>query len=240
MAKRGKRGKARGKTRRRLRSLGMAAAVGAVVVAVVVVIVLANTLGQEDGDEVPSGLADLPPRLASVQGNVLGSPDAPVTIVEYSDFQCPFCARVALGTVRQIEEDYLATGKAKLVFKHFAFEGEESIWAAQAAECAAEQNAFWHYHDMLFLNQRRVAFTTENLKAFARELGLDTASFNVCLDLETHAEKVAADRAEGQRRGVTSTPTFYVGQTQIVGAKPYDTFRSAIEDQLAAAQEGGG
>ena len=239
MAKRGKRGKARGKGRRRLGSLGMAAGIGAVVVAVVVLIVLANTLGQGE-DEVPSGSADLPARLAPVQGNVLGSPDAPVTIVAYSDFQCPYCAQAALGPMRQIEEDYLATGKAKLVFKHFAFEGEESVWAAQAAECAAEQNRFWDYHDMLFLNQRRVAFTTENLKGFARELGLDTASFNVCLDLEKHAEKVAADRAEGQRRGVTGTPTFYVGQTQIVGAKPYDTFRAAIEDQLAAAQEGGG
>lgn len=239
MAKRGKRGKVRGKTRRRLPSLGMAAGIGAVVVAVVVVIVLANTVGQ-DGDNVPSGLADIPPRLAPVQGNVLGSPDAPVTIVEYSDFQCPFCAQAALGTMRQIEEDYLATGKAKLVFKYFAFEGQESIGAAEAAECAAEQNGFWDYHDMLFLNQGRVAFTTKNLKAFARELGLDTVSFNVCLDLERYAEKVAADRAEGERRGVTGTPTFYVGQTQIVGAKPYDTFRAAIEDQLAAQQEGGG
>jgi len=239
MANRGKGGKARGKRQRRLRSLGMAAAIGAAAVAVVVLIILASTLGRGE-DEVPSGLADLPPRLAPVQGNVLGSTDAPVTIVEYSDFQCPFCARAALDTVRQIEEDYLTTRKAKLVFKHFAFEGEESIRAAQAAECAAEQNAFWHYHDVLFLNQRRIAFTTENLKAFAQELGLDTASFNVCLDLEKHAEKVAADRAEGQRRGVASTPTFYVGQTQIVGAQPYDTFRAAIEDQLAAAEEGGG
>jgi protein-disulfide isomerase len=238
MAKRGKRGKTRGKTRRRLRSLGWAAGIGAVVVAVVVLIVLASTLGQGD-EEAPSGLADIPPRLAPVQGNVLGSPDAPVTIVAYSDFQCPYCAQAALGPMRQIEEDYLATGKAKLVFKYFAFEGEESILSAQAAECAAEQNRFWDYHDMLFLNQR-VPFTSENLKAFARELGLDTASFNGCLDLETHAEKVAADRAEGQRRGVTGTPTFYVGQTQIVGAKPYDTFRAAIEDELAAAQEGGG
>jgi protein-disulfide isomerase len=237
MAKRGKRGKARGKTRRRLGSLGWAAGIGAVVVAVVVLIVLASTLGQ-DGEDVPSGLADIPPRLAPVQGNVLGSPDAPVTIVAYSDFQCPYCAQAALGPMRQIEEEYLATGKAKLVFKHFAFEGEESILAAQAAECASEQNRFWDYHDMLFLNQH-VAFTSENLKAFARELGLDMASFNLCLDLEKHAEKVAGDRAEGQRRGVTSTPTFYVGQTQIVGAKPYDTFRAAIEDQLAAQQEGG-
>ena len=239
MAKGGKRGKPRGKGRRRLRSLGMAAAIGAAAVGVVVLIVLASTLGQGE-DEVPSGLADLPPRLAPVEGNVLGSPDAPVTIVAYSDFQCPFCARAALDIVPQIEEDYLATGKAKLVFKHFAFEGEESIRAAQAAECAAEQNAFWHYHDMLFLNQSRVAFTAENLKAFARELSLDTASFNVCLDSEKHAEKVAADKTEGQRRGVSGTPTFYVGQTQIVGAKPYDTFRVAIEEQLAAAEQGGG
>jgi len=237
MANRGKRGKPRGKGRRRLRSLAMVAAMGAAAVAVVVLIVLGGTLGRGE-DEVASGLADLPSRLAPVQGNVLGSADAPVTIVEYSDFQCPFCARAALDTVRQIEEEYLATGKAKLVFKHFAFEGEESIQAAQAAECAAEQNAFWHYHDMLFLNQSRVAFTTENLKAFAQELGLDTASFNVCLDQQKQAEKVAADRAEGQRRGVNSTPTFYVGQTQIVGAKPYDTFRAAIEEQLPTQQEG--
>jgi len=210
MTKRGKRGKARGKRQRRLRPLGMAAAIGAAAIAVVALIVLASTLGQ-DGGEAPSGSADIQPRLAPVQGNVLGSPDAPVTIVGYSDFQCPFCARFALTTMRQIEEEYVASGKAHFVFRHFAFEGQESIWAAEAAECAAEQDAFWDYHDLLFLNQGRVAFTTENLKGFARELGLNTASFNSSLDSGKHAEKVAADKAEGQRIGVTSTPTFFVG-----------------------------
>jgi len=171
------------------------------------------------------------------QGTTLGSPDAPLTIVEYSEFLCPFCARAALNTLPQIEEEYIAAGKVKLVFKHFIVHGQEAVLAAGAAECAGEQNAFWEYHDILFFNAGSVDFSVENLEQFAEELELDSDSFNTCLDSERYMDKLAADVDEARRRGVSGTPTFFVGQTQVVGAKPYSEFKTAIEDELARLGE---
>jgi len=171
------------------------------------------------------------------QGTTLGSPDAPLTIVEYSEFLCPFCARAALNTLPQIKEEYIAAGKVKLVFKHFIVHGQEAVLAAGAAECAGEQNAFWEYHDILFLNTGSVDFSVENLEQFAEELELDSDSFNTCLDSERYMDKLAADVDEARRRGVSGTPTFFVGQTQVVGAKPYSEFKTAIEDELARLGE---
>jgi protein-disulfide isomerase len=160
-----------------------------------------------------------------------------LTIVEYSEFLCPFCARAALDTLPQIKEEYIAAGKVKLVFKHFIVHGQEAVLAAGAAECAGEQNAFWEYHDILFLNTGSVDFSVENLEQFAEELELDSDSFNTCLDSERYMDKLAADVDEARRRGVSGTPTFFVGQTQVVGAKPYSEFKTAIEDELARLGE---
>jgi protein-disulfide isomerase len=171
------------------------------------------------------------------QGTTLGSEDAPLTIVEYSEFLCPFCARAALETIPQLEEKYIATGKVKLVFKHYVVHGEQAVLAAGASECASDQNAFWEYHDILFSRQGSVEFSIENLKQFAVELGLDTDSFDTCMDTEAYLDNVAANVQEANRRGVNATPTFYVGQIQIVGAKSVGEFEAAIEDELARLGE---
>ena len=171
------------------------------------------------------------------QGSTLGYSDAPLTIVEYSDFLCSYCARAALNTVPQIEEEYIASGKVKLVFKHYIVHGQKAVLAAGAAECASEQNAFWGYHDLLFLKAGGVDFSIENLKQFAEDLELDKDSFNTCLDSERYVDKLAADVDEAGRRGVSATPTFFVGQTQVVGAKPYSEFKTVIEDELARLGE---
>ncbi|GAG15888.1 unnamed protein product, partial [marine sediment metagenome] len=165
-----------------------------------------------------------------VDGATCGHDSAPVTIVEYSEFLCPFCARAALNTVPEIEEEYVAAGKVRLEFKHFTVHGEKAELAAGAAECASQQDAFWKYHDMLFLKAGSVDFSVENLKQFAEELELDSDSFNTCLDSGRYMDKLAADLEEGRRRGVSGTPTFFVGQTQVVGAQPYSEFKRAIED----------
>jgi protein-disulfide isomerase len=210
----------------------------AATVVVVILIVLSQTLWASDGGGTPSEFLIPTPRPADMprEGTTLGSPDAPLTIVEYSDFQCPFCRTAALEIVPQIEAEYIATGKAKLVWKQFPIEGEESVWAAEASECAAEQNAFWEYHDALFLNRQGIdvgTFVISNLKVIARELGLDAEAFNACLDEDRYSDKVADDYSEGRRRQITGTPTFFVGQTQVVGAKPYSDFKTAIDDELA-------
>lgn len=227
---------------RRLRYLGILTGMTAAAAVVVILIVLSQTLWESDGDSTPSEFIIPTPRPADMprQGTTLGNPDAPLTIVEYSDFQCPYCRKAGLEIAPQIEAEYVATGKAKLVWKHFPIEGEESVWAAEASECAAEQNAFWEYHDTLFLNRQGInvgTFVISNLKLLAKELDLDTEAFNACLDEGRYRDKVAEDYAEGRRREVSGTPTFFVGQSEVVGAKPYSDFKTAIEDELAKLGE---
>jgi protein-disulfide isomerase len=211
------------------------AGTAAAAVVVIILIVLNLKPWESDGDVSVTEFVTPTPRSADIprQGTTLGNPDAPLTIVEYSDFLCPYCKQAALETVSQIEEEYIATGKVRLVFKHVIVHGEEAELAAGAAECASAQNAFWQYHDTLFLNNESVTFNSENLKRFAQGLGLDTESFGTCLDSKRYLSKLEADADEARRRGVSSTPTFFVGQTEIEGAKSYADFKKAIDDELA-------
>jgi protein-disulfide isomerase len=227
---------------KRLRYLGILAGMAAAAAVVVILIVLSQTVWESGGDGTLSEILLPTPRPADIpqEGTTLGSADAPLTIFEYSDFQCPYCRKAALEIMSEIEAEYVATGKAKLVWKQFPIEGDESVWAAEASECAAEQNAFWEYHDTLFLNRKGInvgTFVINNLKLFAKELDLDTEAFNACLDEGRYRDKIAADYADGRRREITGTPTFFVGQTNVVGAKPYSDFEKAIEDELAKLGE---
>jgi protein-disulfide isomerase len=227
---------------RHLRLVGILTGMAAAAVVAAILIVVSLAPWESDGEATPSEILVPTPRPADIprQGTTFGSPDAPLTIFEYSDFLCPYCTIVAQDTVPQIEEEYVATGKVKLVWKQFPLpqlHGEACIVAAVASECAAEQNAFWDYHDMLFLNNKNITFNTENLKRFAQELGLDTEAFDACLDSEKYINKVAADYDEADRRGATGTPTFFVGQTMVEGAKPYSAFKTAIEDELGETSE---
>jgi protein-disulfide isomerase len=212
---------------------------GTAAAAVVVIILIVLNLKPWESDGSVTEFVTPTPRPADIprQGTTLGNPDAPVTIVEYTDFQCTFCASVARESLPQIEEEYVATGKAKLVCKHVAFLGEESQWAAEAADCADDQGKFWEYYDILFANQAERhnagAFSKVRLKAFAEALGLDTSSFNSCLDEGKHINDVAATNLEAKRREINSTPTFFVGQTKLEGAKSYAEFKKAIDDELA-------
>jgi protein-disulfide isomerase len=171
-------------------------------------------------------------------GFVLGDSNAPVTIYEYADFQCPYCARAAAEIVPRLNTDYLATGKAKLIFKIMTFIGEESKWAAEAAACAADQGKFWEYHNKLFEEQNgknKGTFKVENLKRFARDIGLNQGEFNTCFDSGKYTSEIADQMDEAGNRGVFSTPTFFVGQTAV--DNNYDTISKAIDAALAG---GGG
>ena len=124
----------------------------------------------------------------------------------------------------------------RIGYWHFAFLGQESQWAAEASECAADQDAFWEYHDYLFENhggENRGAFNQENLKQFAVDLGLDPDTFNACLDSGKYTQIVQSETSAGQQIGIQSTPTFLLNGQPIVGAQPYDIFEQVIEAQLA-------
>lgn len=166
----------------------------------------------------------------------LGSADAKVTIVEFADFQCPYCGKFQQDVYPQIKKEYIDTGKASFVYQDFSFLGEESNLAAEAAKCAADQGKFWEYHDYLFSHQKgenKGAFAAKNLKAFAKTVQLNTSLFNKCLDSGSYAKEVEAETASGRAIGVSGTPTVLVNGKVFVGALPFESFKQAIDEALA-------
>jgi protein-disulfide isomerase len=160
---------------------------------------------------------------------VRGAASAPVTIIEFSDYQCPFCARVN-PTLEQVRKTY--GDKVKIVFKDFPLPNHaQAPKAAEAAHCAGEQGKYWEMHDQLFANQR--ALNVPDLKQYAAGLGLDAAKFNQCLDSGKHAGLVAAGTAQGEKMGVNSTPTLYINGRPLIGAQPFDAFKAVIDEELA-------
>jgi protein-disulfide isomerase len=167
----------------------------------------------------------------------LGAASAPVTIVEYADYQCPFCATWARTIEPQIKQTYIDTGKVRLEWHDMAWMGDESRDAANAARCAGDQGQFWAYHDLLFASQagqNTGAFSKTRLEAFARQLGLNTAAFDACVDADKYGDAVQADFAEATRLGISGTPAFFINGQRIDGAQPYATFQAAIQAALAA------
>lgn len=180
-----------------------------------------------------------PPPATSGASFIKGSPDAKVTVEEFSDFQCSYCADFALRTLPSIDKNYIETGKVRWVFRNMALIGEESKQAAQAAQCAGEQGQFWPYHDKVFASQQgknRGAFSSDKLKSFARGLGLDVEAFSSCLDSGRYSDLVDRDLAEGEQRGVRGTPTFFIDGQALVGALPYSNFQQALDKALSAKQ----
>lgn len=136
----------------------------------------------------------------------------------------------------ELQTRYIDAGKVRLVWKDFAWIGEESRLSAQGARCAAQQGKFWEYHDHLYGNQRgenRGQFAAANLKQFAAALGLNAAAFNSCLDKAEDIPTIQRELTEARQRGVTATPTFYVNGQRLVGARSIEAFVAAIEDALS-------
>ncbi len=198
-------------------------------------------------DAALSGEAALPPTPAAPaaaptpatiaptdDARVLGDLDAPVTIVEFSDYQCPFCARHFQQTWPQLKTDYIDTGRIKYVFKDFPITSihPEAPKAHEAARCAGDQDAYWALHDRLFLGQEEWAGNQDHVtvfKGYAAELGLDQGAFDACLDGGRNAANVSADVREGRSLGVTGTPTFFVDGYPLVGAQSIEVFQQAID-----------
>lgn len=167
--------------------------------------------------------------------NMLGDQNAKISIVEYSDFQCPFCGRFQKTVSAPLIEAYVKTGKANFVYKHMAFLGPESAWSAVASECAADQGKFWEYHDLLFARQNgenQGAFNKDKLIGFGKELGLDPARFDKCVQNDETLDRVRADTQEGQAYGVNSTPTFFINGQPIVGLASFDSLKAILDREL--------
>lgn len=183
--------------------------------------------------------------VVSVEGEPFrGDKNAKLTLVEFSDYQCPFCARHLSQTLPEIERDYIATGKVRYVFRDFPITSlhPQAFKAHEAARCAGEQGKYWEMHDRLFANQK--ALGPKQLSDHARSLGLDLPSFQQCLDGGKYAAKVRKGMSDGRTATVKGTPTFFLGFTEaddlkvkavrvIRGAQPYAAFKEAIESLLS-------
>ena len=171
---------------------------------------------------------------------ILGDPNAPVTIVEFGDYQCHQCYNWFHNTKPAITRDYIDTGKANLVFVDMAFLGRDSSPAAQATYCAEDQGKYWEYHDMLYNAQEDKIdggwANTERLKAFAFSMGLDMELFESCLDSGKYSKRVQYNTQQARDHGVRGTPGFFIvgpdGQQQIGGAQPFSVFKQVLDPMV--------
>jgi protein-disulfide isomerase len=174
----------------------------------------------------------LPQRIDVSDGGdpAIGPADAPVTIVEFSDFQCPYCKTFRDQTLNALLEEY--GDQVRFVFRDFPLNQIHPYAqkAAEAAECANEQGKYWEMHDLLFANSPNLG--VDALKGFAEQLGLDTEQFNECLDSGRYADEVTADLQEGMSYGVSGTPTFFINGVRLVGAQPLANFQAIIDQEL--------
>lgn len=177
-------------------------------------------------------------------GITLGDPNAPVLMVEYADFQCPFCGKFFKETYQKIVDNYIKTGRVLFVNQDFAFLGPESQDAAEAARCASDQGKYAEYHEYLYNyiwnnyyakgeNGENVgAFSKNNLKKFAADLKLNTEAFNACLENGVHTATVQESTSVGRALGVSGTPAFFINGELVTGALPFVEFQRVIESKL--------
>lgn len=171
---------------------------------------------------------------------IMGSSNAPITIIEFGDYQCPNCKKWFLNTKPDIVTNYIDTGKANLVFIDIAFLGKDSVPASIASYCAEEQGKYWDYHSFLYSNQMSIDngwANSDSLKGYAYNLGLNMDMFVSCLDSEKYLKRVQFNTEEAQNNGVTGTPTFFIvgpdgTQEKIVGPQPFSVFEKVIESML--------
>jgi protein-disulfide isomerase len=174
--------------------------------------------------------------------HVKGDVDAPVTLIEFADFQCPFCGRFARQTAPIIDSEYIDTGKVNMVFKHLALRGSDSISASMGLQCAGEQGKFWEYHDVLFQNQGAENSgwaSREKLKEFASDIGLDRQQFDSCLDEEKYKPTVERDLAMVKELDFHTTPSFLIIKSDgtemevLTGAHPFPSFKALIDKKIS-------
>ncbi|GAB4411011.1 MAG: thioredoxin domain-containing protein [Anaerolineae bacterium] len=161
-----------------------------------------------------------------------GDENAPVTLIEFGDFNCGYCAKWAHETLPLINEKYIKTGKVRMAYVHYPILGDDSMTAAEGAECASQQDKFWDYHNTLYVH-RGIGFTPANLTQLATDLGLDKATFEQCLANFPDRTSLEEDIRLAQVMGVRGTPAFLVNGVPLAGAYPYEDFERVIEGILA-------
>ncbi len=227
-----KRQEMRDKRARSERNQRILVIVGIVIIALAVALFLILPTLQPVGSIAEHPLMNRP----QVNLNGMGDPNAPVKIIEYSDFQCPYCARFTTDTEQQLIDAYVATGKVYFEYHSFGeFIGTESLRSAEAAYCAGDQGKFWEMHDIIFANQTGEnvgAFSDKRLTAFAAKVGLDAGKFSDCFNSSKYKAQVLQDGTDGTKAGVKATPSFTINGKLVEGAQPFSVFQTEIEALL--------
>jgi protein-disulfide isomerase len=207
--------------------------------AVVLIAIIASALVSQTGNETPNlDMGQTHGTVSTAMGSpILGSDLAPITIIEFGDYQCEQCYKWYHTTKDSIVQNYIETGKANLIFVDLAILGRDSPKAAAATYCAEEQGKYWEYHDLLYNFQEGVDSgwaNSERLKAFAFSLELDKELFDSCVDSGKFAKRVQFNTNEAKKQGATGTPTFIIvnsegKQQKIGGAQPYSVFQKVLD-----------
>lgn len=210
-----------------------------VIVGVIAIAIIAGVVSSLPEDNLDTGRSH--GTISTEMGSsILGDPLAPITIVEFGDYQCHQCYNWFHNTKPAVFENYIETGKANFVFVDLAFLGRDSPIAAQASYCAEDQGMYWEYHDTLYNFQDSKIdggwANSERLKAFAGNLGLDMESFNECLDSGKYSQRVQYNIQQAKAHGVQGTPGFFIvgpdGQEQLSGAQPYSVFKKILDNMI--------
>jgi protein-disulfide isomerase len=231
----------RRKNNQRQRTLMLTLMIGGLVIvaaAITVAFVSSSRVNLSQKDIIQPDI-DLP---LVVDRNTLGDPNAPVVIEEYSDFGCSHCADFALGTKKLIEQEYIESGQVYLVFHSVGglLGSPATLRAAEGAYCAADQNAFWPFHDLIFANQvalfqNRNADISRTLGQFAEILDLDPDQFESCLSERKYKDLAAQDEVDARQKGIDGTPTFIVNGVELIGNQLFEIFQQVIEEELVKA-----
>jgi protein-disulfide isomerase len=194
--------------------------------------------------QLPTKQPSIPLEISADNDPIIGNPDAPITIIEFSDFQCPFCARFHIQTLPTIMEEYIEKGSVKLVFRDFPIQSihPNAVPASVAAECANEQGKFKQMHDMLFEKQKEwsdleTVYAIELFNQYSEQINLEQEQFSSCLSTAKYVKEIQNDLDDGRTYGVTGTPGFFIGNQQIgfvelKGAQPFESFKNVIDRQL--------
>ena len=197
-------------------------------------------------EKLPSEQPTGPIRISADNDPIIGNPDAKITIIEFSDFQCPFCARFHIQTLPSIMSEYIEQGKVKLVFRDFPIQSihPNALPASVAAECANEQGKFKEMHDILFENQNEwnrveTANVLSVFSQYASQMQMNQEIFDSCLTNGKYIEEIRKDLEDGRNYGVSGTPGFFIGNdkvgyVELKGAQPFESFKKVIDSQLDA------
>ena len=208
---------------------------------VIISIIISVAAFESDTESLTLDMGQTHGTVATAMGSpILGSDSAPITIIEFGDYQCHQCYNWFHNTKPAIMKDYIESGKANLVFVDLAFLGSDSPKAAQASYCAEDQGMYWEYHELLYNSQEPTIdggwANSERLKAFAFNLGLDMELFDSCFDSGKYSKRVQYNIQQARDHGVRGTPGFFIvgpdGQQQIAGAQPFSVFKQILDPMV--------